>query len=164
MKAVDVTRDTLGMWMHPELPKWGEDTRPEQAEEWFNARGLTHHLVIMDGDLGERWCKGELESCAEWEPETTVENSFVVGIWDTDDGVVAMFASPMVLEIEVPKQVMIDAWVAEYARLLITQCHFDLATAISMGQSAIKNFGNDVEESSPMEAVEEEISAMRLSC
>ncbi|WP_425636170.1 hypothetical protein [Vibrio owensii] len=94
MKATIVHRDKFGMWVHPDLPKWGENTSTEQAEAWFASNGLTHHLVLMGGEIGERWSKGELESCAEWQPEPEVNGAFLVGIWDTPDGVVAMFASP----------------------------------------------------------------------
>ncbi|MDF5600783.1 hypothetical protein P3746_20415 [Vibrio parahaemolyticus] len=99
MKAINVERDKNGMWVHPELPEWGENTSTEQAEAWFVSQGLTHHLVLMDGELGERWGNGELESCAEWEPASQIQDSFLVGIWDTEDGVVAMFASPLAVEV-----------------------------------------------------------------
>ncbi|EMY6611178.1 hypothetical protein ABCL16_003434 [Vibrio parahaemolyticus] len=162
MKAINVERDKNGMWVHPELPTWGENISDAQAETWFASQGLTHHLVLMDGDFGERWGKGELESCAEWQPETEVKDAFLVGIWDTEDGVVAMFASPLV--IEVPKQVHLDVWVAEYARLLISQCHFDLATAIDMGKAALENVDEEIEGYSPSDAVDDEIAAMRDCC
>ena len=96
MKAINVERDQFGMWVHPDLPQWREDTTTEQAEAWFARQGLTHHLVLMDGEHGEQWVKGELESCIEWQPETDVKDAFLVGIWDTEDGVVAMFAAPLV--------------------------------------------------------------------
>lgn len=95
MRAIDVQRDEYGMWIHPELPDWGENPSPKQVDTWFASQGLTHHLVLMDGELDERWCNGELESCAEWEPNPKVKDSFLVGIWDNEDGVVAMFASPI---------------------------------------------------------------------
>ncbi|MBV7264355.1 hypothetical protein KCG43_20295 [Photobacterium sp. WH24] len=61
-------------------------------------------------------------------------------------------------------QVLRDAWVAEYAKLLITQCHFDLETAIEMGRAALELNDNDVESCNPSDAVDEEISAMRDCC
>ncbi|MGY6509050.1 hypothetical protein ACXIUH_08780 [Vibrio parahaemolyticus] len=66
--------------------------------------------------------------------------------------------------IEVPEKVKLDAWVAEYARLLIIQCHFDLETAIGMGKTALENVDNDIESYSPDEAVDDEIDAMRSCC
>ena len=67
-------------------------------------------------------------------------------------------------KVETPEQVLWDAWVAEYALLLITQCHFDLATAIEMGKSALENVGNDIADYSPSDAVDDEIDAMRSCC
>lgn len=98
MKPVTVNRDDNGMWVHPDLPEWGENTKSETAEAWFNQRGLTHCLILMDGELGEKWCRGEIDSCAEWEPKPSRKDSFLVGIWDTEDGVVALFASPLNVE------------------------------------------------------------------
>lgn len=95
MKPVNVERDQYGMWVHPDLPVWEENTPLKKVEAWFNQRGLTHHLLLMDGEHGERWANGELESCIEWEPKTDVKDSFLAAIWDTEDGVVALFASPM---------------------------------------------------------------------
>ncbi|HDZ3756523.1 TPA: hypothetical protein RSW69_003152 [Vibrio cholerae] len=65
--------------------------------------------------------------------------------------------------IETPEQVKRDAWIAEYARLLITQCHFDLETAIEMGGSALENADYDIDNYTAEEAVGDEIDAMR-SC
>lgn len=98
MKAINVERDQRGMWVHPELPVFGEKQSEEQVEAWFSKQGLTHHLVLMEGELGERWGCGDLDSCVQWQPETEVKDAFLVGIWDTDDGVVAMFASPLTIE------------------------------------------------------------------
>ena len=109
MKAINVERDKYGMWTHPDLPVWGENTSPEQAEAWFASKGLTHHLVLMDGELGERWGKGELESCAEWQPEPRAKDSFLVGIWDSEDGVVAMFASPAPVQVAALPRDLVDA-------------------------------------------------------
>lgn len=162
MKAINIERDDKGMWVHPDLPVWGENYTETQAETWFAKQGLSYHLVLMDGELGERWGSGKMDSCAEWQPETEVPDSFLVGIWDTEDGVVAMFASPLI--VEVPKQVHLDTWVAEYARLLISQCHFNLETAIEMGKAALENIDQDIDGYSPSDAVDDEIAAMRDCC
>lgn len=98
MKAIAVERDKQGMWTHPELPVWGENVSPSVVEDWFASQGLTHNLVLMDGELGERWGKGEINSCLEWEPAIELQDAFLVGIWDTEDGVVALFASPLIGE------------------------------------------------------------------
>lgn len=93
MKQVEIKRDDRGFWVHPDLPKWDEGTKLEDAREWFAKHGLTCDLVIMEGELADKWGNGEINSCLAWEPETP-DNSFLVGIWDTEDGVVAMYAEP----------------------------------------------------------------------
>ncbi|MDA0152183.1 hypothetical protein OH460_07715 [Vibrio sp. Makdt] len=162
MKAQQVQRDVKGMWLHPDLPHWGEGTSSVQVNDWLAKSGLTHHIVLMEGEYGEQWANGMLESCSAWEPETDVQGAFLVGIWETDDGVVAMFASP--LKFEIPKQVHLDAWVAEYARLMITQCHYGLTSAIEMGMASLENVDYDITDYSPSEAVDQEIAAMRDCC
>jgi len=162
MKAINVERDKHGMWVHPDLPNLGENLCESKMKAWFEGHGLAHHLVLMDGELGERWGRGELDSCADWQPVAEVKDSFLVGIWDTEDGVIAMFASPLINI--VPMQVQLDAWLAEFARLLISQCHFGLDEAIAVGKAALENIDNDIEGLTPSDAVDEEIAAMRANC
>lgn len=97
MKKVTVNRDEKGFWVHPQLPTWGENTKLEEAKAWFATHGLDCELVIMDGDIGEQWGSGKVDSCLEWEPEINIQDAFLVGIWDTEDGVVAMFAFPKIV-------------------------------------------------------------------
>lgn len=66
--------------------------------------------------------------------------------------------------VEEPVSVKRDLWVAEYATLLVKQCHFDIETAVSMGKSALENIDYDIEGVSPSEAVDDEIDAMRACC
>lgn len=66
-------------------------------------------------------------------------------------------------EITPPVNVLRDKWIAEYALLLVDQCHFQLNIAIEMGKSALENCGYDMENYSPSDAVDDEIDAMR-SC
>lgn len=99
LEPTTVCRDKYGMWTHPALQdvsaQWDEETTPYRVESWFRRQGLTHHLVFMEDELLEHWLDGDLESCAQWQPEPEVENSFLVAIWDNEDGVAAMFASPV---------------------------------------------------------------------
>ncbi len=94
MKAFEVKRDEQGFWTHPQLPKWDEGTSMSHAKAWFANHELDCDLVIMDGELGEQWVNGEIESCLDWQPSIDIDGAFLVGIWDTEDGVVAMFAFP----------------------------------------------------------------------
>jgi hypothetical protein len=66
--------------------------------------------------------------------------------------------------LEVPTQVKLDSWVAEYAQLMITACHFDLQTAIDMGLATLIDIDHDIETTTPSEAVSDDIDAMRSSC
>ncbi len=93
-KAVKVNRDYRGMWEHPDLPVLEEENNRLAMNHWLGRRGLRMHLVIMDGEIGKKWGNGEIESCLCWNPSFHEEGAFLCGVWDTEDGVVAMFASP----------------------------------------------------------------------
>lgn len=66
-------------------------------------------------------------------------------------------------EIVPPVTVLRDKWVAEYALLLVSQCHYELDVAIEMGKSVLVNCDYDIESYSPSDAVDDEIEAMRSS-
>ena len=66
-------------------------------------------------------------------------------------------------EIIPPVTVLRDKWVAEYALLLVSQCHYELDVAIEMGKSVLVNCDYDIESYSPSDAVDDEIEAMRSS-
>jgi hypothetical protein len=68
------------------------------------------------------------------------------------------------LPVLVPKQVEHDAWLAEYALLFVKQCHAPLAEALSNAEAMMENLGGDHINTSPQDAVDEEISAMRANC
>jgi hypothetical protein len=163
----EVQRCKDGYWTHPELPDMGETVTKEQMAAFEAEHGIKVHIVSMDSDADESVIDNYFErgapSCIEWEPTKPKESAFLLSIHDTEDGPCAWWAVP-VESIETPKQVLLDAWVAEYARLLITQCHFDLATAIDMGKAALENVDNDIEGYTPDEAVNDEIDAMRACC
>jgi len=93
MKEVKIKRDERGFWTHPNLPKWDEGTTLDEARAWFANYGLTCDLVLMEGEIADKWGAGEINSCADWEPEMPAD-AFLVDIYDTEDGVVAMYAEP----------------------------------------------------------------------
>jgi hypothetical protein len=68
------------------------------------------------------------------------------------------------LPVRVTRQVLVDAWKAEYALLLIKQCHFPLDEALSNAEAMLDNMGGDFNCMTPADAVDEEIDAMRANC
>ncbi|AZS26231.1 hypothetical protein [Vibrio anguillarum] len=166
MEAVNVERNEHGFWNHPAARTIPANLSQKETVSWFAERGFGFEVVLMDDqrpDLSQLFasCAEGSQSCvSQWEPECQRENSFLFGIYDTEDGVTATFVYPF----STPEQVLRDAWVAEYAMHLIRQCHFDLKTAISMGKSALKTDDFDTLSRSPSEAVDDEIAAMRDCC
>ncbi len=156
LKPTQIQRNEQGFGYHPELPHFGEQASEATMSQWLYSRGFEHHFVNMKGELADKWGRGEINNCSDWQPETDVEGAFLGGIWDSTDGVVALFLSP----IKTPKQVLMDAWVAEYAMLLIRRCHYELVPAIEMGKNALKNLNDDIDAITPSDAVDDEISSM----
>lgn len=97
IKAEAVVRDDYGFWIHPELPDFDESTTTEQFELWFKDHGLGHTQVLLADQMDEsEWSDcGEMEAVKKWEPKSEMTDSFLIGIWDTEDGVVASFAYPL---------------------------------------------------------------------
>ena len=95
--ASTVVRDECGFWIHPELPNFDESTTTEQLELWFEGHGLGHTQVLLTDQMDEsEWANdGEIEAVKKWEPKSEMPDSFLVGIWDTEDGIVASFAYPL---------------------------------------------------------------------
>ncbi|HDI3289750.1 TPA: hypothetical protein PMD71_002816 [Vibrio cholerae] len=120
MRKVEVNRDERGFWRHPQLPAWGENTSLEHAKAWFSNFNLDCEIVIMDGELGEKWGSGKIESCIDWEPCNEIKDSFLVGIWDTEDGVVAMLAFPLIVFEDSPEAAQyktgLSGWVSRDGR------------------------------------------------
>lgn len=94
----EVKRDGSGFWIHPDFPDFGE-TLGSQYTEWLDKQGLEAKFVSMEDDLPEhmieRWdADGDyIDLVAEWNPTTPAgADWFLLGIWDTEDGAVALFA------------------------------------------------------------------------
>lgn len=88
LQPLPVERDAYGQWVHPvyqeEWYKTFEDDSPteDQVDEFLLSLGVTVktlHLEDIEVDL------------TDWNPEIP-EEYFLVGIWDTEDTPVAVFA------------------------------------------------------------------------
>lgn len=96
IKAETVVRDGYGFWIHPSLPPFDESTTTKEFNTWFNSQGLKHEQVLLSDQMEEsEWVDGNIEVVKNWEPKSDYNYSFLVGIWDTEDGVVASFAYPI---------------------------------------------------------------------
>jgi|GEM_PF-6507607 len=104
MKALPVNKDSFGFLTHPEIPEWDETTNLEACKQWFAKKGLGCDSIIMDGVLGELWSNGEIDTCEAWNPDLNVEGAFIVSIFDTEDGVVALYAYP--LKHDIPEHII----------------------------------------------------------
>lgn len=98
IEPVEVQRDQQGFWVHPDFPDFGE-TLGSQFTEWQQEQGIDCSFVSMEEDLPEgmieRWeTDGDyIQLVTEWTPTPPASSDwFLLGIWDTEDGPVALFA------------------------------------------------------------------------
>ncbi|TNH91107.1 hypothetical protein CF139_04820 [Aeromonas hydrophila] len=94
----EVKRDQMGMWIHPDFPDFGEVLGDEYIR-WQEHQKIACAFVTMEDDLPEplteQWENdGDyIDLVAQWNP--SIPNGagwFLLGIWDTEDGAVALFA------------------------------------------------------------------------
>lgn len=95
---VKVTRDRMGMWIHPDFPDFGE-VLDDKYTRWKEQQKITCTFVTMEDDapedLADKWENdGDyIDIVTQWTPTPPAGNGwFLLGIWDTDDGAVALFA------------------------------------------------------------------------
>lgn len=107
LKPLPVERDAYGQWVHPVYQEewyktFGDDSpSQEQAEAFCRDLGViveTKHLEddYNASEFNKRYEDGEGD-LTDWNPEVP-EGYFLVGIWDTDNTPVAVFAKGIMNE------------------------------------------------------------------
>ncbi|HDN9803993.1 TPA: hypothetical protein P2N04_001047 [Aeromonas salmonicida] len=94
----EVKRDEMGFWIHPDFPDFGE-TLGSQYTDWLEEQEIVCSFVSMEDDLPEclieqREGDGDyIDIVVGWNPTPPAGAGwFLLGIWDTEDGAVALFA------------------------------------------------------------------------
>lgn len=94
----EVKRDEMGFWIHPDFPDFGE-TLNSAYTDWLEEQKISCSFVSMEDDLPEgmieKWENdGDyIDLVAGWNPTPSAGAGwFLLGIWDTEDGPVALFA------------------------------------------------------------------------
>ena len=100
IQPVEVKRDENGMFCHPDYPNFSEEQTSEQLKQQFKQfeanNNITVKVTYMEDELpdfAERWVDEGLSDCSQWEPRIP-EGSFILGIWDTEDLPVCVYAVP----------------------------------------------------------------------
>lgn len=100
IKPVAVERDNEGFWAHPEF--FPEDPREviprDEWTAWLEANQVSVNFVRLEDQVSEEVWDQYIESgysdISFWEPEIP-DDSFMLSIHDTDDGPVAIYATPI---------------------------------------------------------------------
>ena len=101
LQPLPVERDAYGHWVHPvyqeEWYKTFEDDSPSEAQvdEFLLSLGVVVKTLHLEDDdkskeFNKRYEDGEGD-LTDWNPEIP-EGYYLVGIWDTEDTPVAVFA------------------------------------------------------------------------
>lgn len=100
IQEIDVKRDSYGFWTHPNFPDFGERIANADLAKWESDNNITVKQVAMDGDesaseaLLKRWFEDGSCDCSEWNPTAPTDNSFLLSIYETEDGPLALWAVP----------------------------------------------------------------------
>lgn len=89
---VIVERDSCGYWIHPDYPLESEI----DLKQWNDDEGIYLNSVWLEDDneeISERYWEGCYD-ISDWQPTKPQEDSFLLFICDTEDGPLAMFATP----------------------------------------------------------------------
>lgn len=95
-EPVEVVRDDIGMWTHPDYPNWEENVSSDEIKAWLSEHDLAASVVCFEWDaeeeLFERYYeKDDITAVCDWLPTSPTEDHFLVSIHDTEDGPVAIF-------------------------------------------------------------------------
>jgi hypothetical protein len=98
IREVDVVRDESGMFHHHDFPSWDEGVLQSEIDEWLKSNDGHFIMIAMDGDasdeISEAWLNSGDVDCSAWEPTCNEPGSFLLAIYDTEDGPVALFFAP----------------------------------------------------------------------
>lgn len=96
IEAVEVHRNIYGEWTHPDLPDWEDYVSKEVLKEWKNKNFIELYYLYFEEDAPEYLIKAYYEkdetNLSKWEPKCDIENSFLISLFDGEDGPVAIFA------------------------------------------------------------------------
>lgn len=96
-----VNRDESGFWTHSMFPDFGEHITREEWEKWCADNQIHGCFVYFEHDapeeLQDEWYEGEEYNCNAWHPTKPSDSSFLLSLHDTEDGPIAIFATPVQL-------------------------------------------------------------------
>ncbi|MCP1289858.1 hypothetical protein NK214_06595 [Chromobacterium sp. S0633] len=96
IQPVKPRRDELGHWIHPGIPNFNEDTGAYTA--WLKEQRLTLHHACLEEENDDhpavrRYQDTGSSDVSDWHPAPPAGDGwFLLGIYDTDNDMVATFA------------------------------------------------------------------------
>ena len=92
----EVIRNSYGEWTHPDLPDWGEYVDEKTLKEWKNSQLIELYYIYFEQDAPEKLIEDYFvrneTNLSEWKPKCPHENSFLIAIFDGEEGGIAIFA------------------------------------------------------------------------
>lgn len=96
----NVERDENGYWTDPRIPEWDESAKSEDIDKWFEERNLGWHIDSLESsgteEQNERYGNDGEYGIPDWEPKCDIEGAFLLAIYDTEDGLRAIYAFPKI--------------------------------------------------------------------
>lgn len=138
----------------------------QEIQQWYVIKPdaspeVVNSALAMGKDITQHAYNFDVELVAEENQELLVSRTCVSSVANNNGKFLGW------LKFETSEQVKKDAWIAEFAMLLVKQCHYSLESAISSGKASLEqllDLSTSIDDvDSPQEAVDEEISAMQDS-
>ncbi len=96
IQPVDVTRDNLGCFFHPDLPTFSKENQLKQLSDWAVENNLSVIIEEMnesaDVDFLEQYYSCDNGDLSRWEPVKPRADAFLLAIFEGVDGPIAWFA------------------------------------------------------------------------
>ncbi|EEY36252.1 hypothetical protein [Vibrio mimicus] len=96
IQAVEVKRDEMGNFYHPDYPWWWQEGSFKEIHGWYAESGLFFHVDFFDHsaseELKEEFYASESKSLAIWNPKPPCAAAFLLSIQDSEDGPLAIWA------------------------------------------------------------------------
>lgn len=96
---VPVERDENGYWSHPDFPMWDERNTDEEVKWYLGAQGLELYVAMLSDCEGcqayDAYFNQDSIDVSTWAPTCHKPDSFLLSIYDNEDGPIALFAAPI---------------------------------------------------------------------
>ncbi|WP_368659784.1 hypothetical protein [Pseudoalteromonas sp. McH1-7] len=99
LAPVEIARNELGYWDHPDWQTWDERNTLTETNDYTLQQGYRLKFIHFEDECSneqfERYFSDGDPDISDWNPICDYEGSFLLSIYETEDGPQAVFAVPL---------------------------------------------------------------------